>query len=483
MQMKGKYSWVKHLDFMLVDLGALIASFFVVYAIKNHSISLSDKWNDFLIIIGLLNIVISLIVNPYSGILHRRYYNEIGKLFITTSWNVLFASLVLYFLKSSAYISRSIFIGTYVLYYFLSLFLKYGWKKFLIYRNKAGKTANKNALVIVSTAENAQRDIHSVYSTAFMIYDIKGVYVTDKVPEALADGFTYSEGKRTVAIPVIETDWTQFVLDNDIDNILVTACPGVMEASVYQKLIENGVSVNLAVETLIGFPIEEQFVSNIGINKALSVSTFTFTPAQNFYLMVKRGFDILFGLIGLLVLLPVSGCIKLAYLYTGDKEKIFYRQRRVGLNGKPIWIWKFRSMVPNAEAVLEELLKNEKYRREWEENQKFEHDPRVTKIGSILRKTSVDELPQILNVLAGDMSLVGPRPLVEGELAAHHGLKLYQKVKPGITGWWGCNGRSNIDYRERLELEYYYVKNCSLYLDVLCIIRSVWTVLKKDGAI
>ena len=80
------------------------------------------------------------------------------------------------------------------------------------------------------------------------------------------------------------------------------------------------------------------------------------------------------------------------------------------------------------------------------------------------------------------MSLVGPRPLVVGELEAHNGLKLYQKVKPGITGWWGCNGRSNIDYRERLELEYYYVKNCSLYLDLLCILRTVWAVLKKDGA-
>ena len=81
------------------------------------------------------------------------------------------------------------------------------------------------------------------------------------------------------------------------------------------------------------------------------------------------------------------------------------------------------------------------------------------------------------------MSLVGPRPLVEGELAAHNGLILYEKVKPGITGWWGCNGRSNIDYHERLELEYYYVKNCSLYLDVLCIIRTVFAVLEKDGAL
>lgn len=139
-------------------------------------------------------------------------------------------------------------------------------------------------------------------------------------------------------------------------------------------------------------------------------------------------------------------------------------------------------MVPNAGEILQQLLKDEKYRKQWEENQKFDDDPRITKVGAVLRKISIDELPQLINVLMGDMSLVGPRPLVEGELQYHNGLKLYEKVKPGITGWWGCNGRSNIDYSARLELEYYYVKNCSLYLDVLCIIRTIFAVLKEEGA-
>ena len=139
-------------------------------------------------------------------------------------------------------------------------------------------------------------------------------------------------------------------------------------------------------------------------------------------------------------------------------------------------------MVPNADVVLQEMLKEEKWREQWKENQKFDDDPRITKIGKILRKTSVDELPQLINVLFGDMSLVGPRPLVEGELEAHGGLELYHRVRPGITGWWACNGRSNIDYRERLDLEYYYVKNFSLYLDFLIMVRTVVAIIKKDGA-
>ena len=133
-------------------------------------------------------------------------------------------------------------------------------------------------------------------------------------------------------------------------------------------------------------------------------------------------------------------------------------------------------------SSLTNLLKDPKYQKEWDEYQKLSNDPRITKIGRLLRRTSLDEFPQMINVMVGDMSLVGPRPLVSGELESHDGLKLYQRVKPGITGWWGCNGRSNIDYRERLELEYYYVKHCSLYLDLLCIGRTLLAVLRRDGA-
>ena len=184
----------------------------------------------------------------------------------------------------------------------------------------------------------------------------------------------------------------------------------------------------------------------------------------------------------MILLAPVTVIVKAVYLLTGDKAPIFYSHIRVGQDGVPIRIWKYRSMVPDADKQLEILLQDENYRKEWEENQKFANDPRITKTGRILRKTSLDELPQMVNILLGDMSLVGPRPLVKGELELHDGLKLYQRVKPGITGWWGCNGRSNIEYRERLELEYYYVKHCSLYLDLLCIFRTMLAVVKKDGA-
>src|SRR5699024_2908780 len=124
---------------------------------------------------------------------------------------------------------------------------------------------------------------------------------------------------------------------------------------------------------------------------------------------------------GCILLLPIAIVVKISYLLSKDTKTIFYKQKRIGKNGKTIYIYKFRSMVYNADVILKELLKQKKYKKEWDLNQKLENDPRITKIGHILRKTSLDEMPQFINVLKGDMSLIGPRPLVEGELDAHNG--------------------------------------------------------------
>ena len=201
------------------------------------------------------------------------------------------------------------------------------------------------------------------------------------------------------------------------------------------------------------------------------------------YRGVKRTFDLLCSIIGLLAVIPIALITKICYLLSGDHKSIFYTQKRIGKNGKFIYIYKFRSMVPNADEVLKELLKDPKYKEEWDANQKLENDPRITKIGNILRKTSLDELPQFINVFLGDMSLIGPRPLVEGELDAHGGNhEIYESVRPGISGWWAANGRSATTYEKRLELEYYYCKNCSLMLDIKCIFRTIKAVIFKTGA-
>ncbi len=200
------------------------------------------------------------------------------------------------------------------------------------------------------------------------------------------------------------------------------------------------------------------------------------------YFFVKRNFDILVSILGLIILVPIYFITKISYVITGDYHSVLYKQKRIGKNGKIIYIFKLRSMIYNADDVLKQLLAIPVYREEWERNQKLENDPRITKVGKFLRKTSLDELPQFINVFKGDMSLIGPRPLVEGELDAHGGNhQLYESVKPGISGWWAANGRSATTYEKRLELEYYYCENCSLWLDVKCIYLTIYAVVFKKG--
>lgn len=201
------------------------------------------------------------------------------------------------------------------------------------------------------------------------------------------------------------------------------------------------------------------------------------------YQFTKRSFDVVCSLLGCLVLLPIALVVKVMYMINGDFNSIFYTQKRIGKDGKEFNFYKFRTMVPNADEVLKKLLKQKKYKKQWESHHKIDNDPRITKIGKILRKTSLDELPQLINVLKSDMSLIGPRPLVPGELDEHKGNhKIYESVKPGITGWWASHGRSALTYQERLKLEYYYVQNQSLTLDIKCMFATVMAVLKKTGA-
>lgn len=202
------------------------------------------------------------------------------------------------------------------------------------------------------------------------------------------------------------------------------------------------------------------------------------------YDFFKRFFDIVCGLIGVIFLVPLIIIIKIVSMISGDFKTIFYYQRRVGKNGKEFRLYKFRSMVPNSDEVLKQILKtNKKMAKEWKENQKFENDPRITKIGNILRKTSLDEVPQFINILKGDMSMIGPRPLIPGELDRHKGNHaIYESVRPGITGWWACNGRSFTTYEERLDLEYYYVRNRGLWLDIKCVFKTISAVITKKGA-
>lgn len=201
---------------------------------------------------------------------------------------------------------------------------------------------------------------------------------------------------------------------------------------------------------------------------------------------IKRLFDIFVGLIGTILLIPITIGIYIAKkILKEDNGPIFYDQLRIGKNGKYFKLYKYRSMIVGADEILKEYLeKNEEARIEFEENQKLKNDPRITKLGKFLRKTSLDEFPQFINILKGDMSLVGPRPIVDREVKLFGDkMKTVHSVRPGLTGYWAANGRSDTTYDQRVEMEAYYAENFSLLLDIKIIFKTIKSVLKKEGAI
>lgn len=201
--------------------------------------------------------------------------------------------------------------------------------------------------------------------------------------------------------------------------------------------------------------------------------------------LLKRIIDICAGIAGCLIVVPLYFYVRYKNIKSGDNDPVFFKQERIGQNGKPIYIYKFRSMIPNAEQVLEDLMeKNPEIREEYLTNKKLVNDPRVTKVGAFLRKTSLDEFPQFINVLKGDMSLVGPRPYLPRE---KEDMDFYYdsivQCKPGITGMWQANGRSDVGFEDRCKLDDYYYRNWSIGLDFILIYKTIKGVVYGKGAL
>lgn len=199
------------------------------------------------------------------------------------------------------------------------------------------------------------------------------------------------------------------------------------------------------------------------------------------YSVTKKSMDLILSFIGLILLIPVF--LILAILVKLDsKGPVFYAHTRKGKNRSDIKIYKFRTMYSNSDEIFESFSDEQK--EEYYKNFKLDNDPRVTKVGDFLRRTSLDEIPQLINVLKGDLSLVGPRPIVEKEICKYgqYADKLFSVI-PGITGYWQSHGRSDTSYEERIEMDMYYIDNKSILLDIKIMFKTVISVIKKEGAV
>jgi Undecaprenyl-phosphate galactose phosphotransferase WbaP len=265
-------------------------------------------------------------------------------------------------------------------------------------------------------------------------------------------------------------------------NYAIVAMPGVPREKLLAILERYGHTFPhlLVIPDLFGFASLWVSAIDMGGILGLEIRQRLLLPGPR---LTKTILDCLLTIILGILALPLFLIIMMA-VKLDSPGPIFYGHHRLGREARPFVAWKFRSMVMNADEVLDQhLRKNHLLRDEWERERKLKSDPRITRVGRFLRRTSLDELPQLLNVLRGEMSLVGPRPIVDAEVM-HYADKfeLYKRVPPGITGLWQVSGRNDVTYSERVNLDAYYVRNWSVWLDIYILLRTIGVVLVGDGA-
>ena len=329
-------------------------------------------------------------------------------------------------------------------------------------------------VIFVGAGKTAERALHYFQDDLGYRYHVIGFLDDDPISDKIPDKYKLL-GKISEAEKIVE--------NSHVQNVIITA-PG-MERDKLQQLIttvQPHVRNLSYVPDLIGTPMmgveaqvlftEEILMLHLRNNLAMRRNK-----------IYKRIFDLVCTICGGLLILPIIAIVALL-VAIDNKGNVIFAHRRIGKDGKEFPCYKFQSMVPNAQEILQDYLaKNPEARKEWEESFKLTNDPRVTKLGGFLRKTSLDELPQLWNVIKGDMSLVGPRPIVKKEIERYgEYFREYAMVLPGITGMWQASGRSDTTYEERVEMDTWYVRNWSVWLDIMYLAKTFTAVLFGKGA-
>lgn len=335
-------------------------------------------------------------------------------------------------------------------------------------------------MVIVGWGENAVETARAFEDESFMGFTLTAFLIPDG-KNKLEHNYTDRHGHPVPSISLgTEPERTLGYLGNP--HIVLALEQGGIDA--YQEMIQQlsrRYQDMQIVPALRGLPLYGMEVNHFFSHEVLLL-TVRNNLARRLPQFLKRFFDLFASICILIIGSPVLLWIAAKVLASG--RPIFYGHKRIGQHGKSFPCYKFRTMLPNADTLLRELLaRDPDARAEWDRDFKLKNDPRITSIGHFLRKTSLDELPQLWNVLKGEMSLVGPRPIVTAELERYgNQVDYYLEAKPGITGLWQISGRNDVTYDTRVYLDAWYVKNWSLFNDIAILFKTVKVILKKDGA-
>ena len=456
--------------FIILDYLAIVAAEQSAVSFRNlcfGATRLHTSWLNFWVIFPILYMLFINMRQLYSR--RMPFYKEVEQVFHSCLYGTLALVFVLYVAQIAARTSRFFVLLFGVLVFLFISILRYATKKFLI-----KKQLLQIPVLIIGAGKTAELLAQAIKSDVGMGYKIVGLLEDNKVKQGILDNFPVLGGFA---------DAEQVIKDTGVKRVFIAA-PGLKDEKLgkliyrIQPLVENiGVIPNFVGIPTGGLEIESLF------NEKLVVLRLKNNLARPLNRMLKTVFDYTLTLLGTIAISPILLFIAI-WIYKDSPGPVIFKHIRIGKDGKPFPCYKFRSMCVDAKEKLAELLENDPAaREEWERDFKLKNDPRITKSGAFLRKTSLDELPQIFNVLKGEMSLVGPRPIIQEELARYgEYVGDYLMVKPGITGMWQVSGRSDIEYHERVLLDSWYVRNWSVWIDIVMLFKTFAVVALRKGA-
>lgn len=456
---------------IIIDYLAIIGAEEAAFSLRNFLITTNGKlhisWLNFWVVFPTIYLLFLAVEHPYNR--RVQFYKAIQKIFCAVCYGTIAIILVLYFGKLAGTTSR-LFVALFALFSFINIVVfRYVFKKVL----EKGRLLQIPVLII-GAGKTAELLVKGITGDTGLGYKVIGLLEDNKVECEILQNYQVLGGFEDAEAVIKATGVQQVFI----------AAPGLEREKITSLIyrVQPLVKKVGIVPNLIGVPMGDLEVESF-FNEKLMILRVTNNLTRPFNRFLKAGFDYALTFLGTIAISPILLVIAI-WIYKDSPGPVIFKHIRIGKDGKPFPCYKFRSMCVDAKEKLEELLANdEEARVEWERDFKLKNDPRITKSGAFLRKTSLDELPQIFNVLRGEMSLVGPRPIIQEELERYgEQIADYLMVKPGITGMWQVSGRNDIDYSERVALDSWYVRNWSVWLDIMLLWRTVKVVALRKGA-
>lgn len=454
---------IDYLSIVLAEQSAFVLRKWIV----SDGGTLHISWLNFWVVFPLLYLLFLNIEQLYNR--RMQFWQVIEKIFQASLYAVVAIVIVLYIGQIAASTSRMfIFLLWLFSFIYLTVF-RYLTKKFL-----EKVQLLRIPVLIIGAGKTAELLVKGIINDAGMGYKIIGLLEDNCVRNGILKRF-----------PVLGkfADVEAVILKTGVQHVFIAA-PGLEQEKLtrliykVQPLVKNiGIIPNLVGIPMGGIEVESLF------NEKLMLLRLKNNLARSWNRYLKTIFDFALTLVGTVAISPILIFIAI-WIYIDSPGPVIFKHTRIGKNGKKFLCYKFRSMCIDAKEKLAELLENDPVAKaEWKRDFKLKNDPRITKSGAFLRRTSLDELPQIFNVLKGEMSLVGPRPVIEEELERYgEYVNDYLMVKPGITGMWQINGRNDTSYAERVCMDSWYVRNWSIWIDNLILWRTLKSVIRCKGA-